>query len=47
MPHPPGTPLFVLLSHVWADVLRVGAYAWRTNLMSATFSAACIGAARL
>jgi hypothetical protein len=43
VPHPPGTPLFVLLSHVWADVLRVGAYAWRTNLMSATFSAAGAG----
>jgi hypothetical protein len=43
VPHPPGTPLFVLLGHVWADVLRIGAYAWRTNLMSATFSAAGAG----
>jgi len=43
VPHPPGTPLFVLLGHVWADVLRVGAYAWRTNLMSACFSAAGAG----
>ncbi len=43
VPHPPGTPLFVLLGHVWADILRVGAYAWRTNLMSACFSAAGAG----
>jgi hypothetical protein len=43
VPHPPGTPLFVMLGHVWADVLRIGAYAWRTNLMSATFSAAGAG----
>ncbi len=39
IPHPPGTPLFVLLGHVWAALLPVGEYAWRTNLMSATFSA--------
>ena len=39
IPHPPGTPLFVLLAHVWADVLRVGNYAWRTNLLSAVCSA--------
>jgi len=43
VPHPPGTPLFVLLGHVWADLVRVGAYAWRTNLMSACFSAAGAG----
>jgi len=43
VPHPPGTPLFVLLGHVWADIVRVGAYAWRTNLMSACFSAAGAG----
>ena len=39
IPHPPGTPLFVLLGHAWAALLPVGEYAWRTNLMSATFSA--------
>jgi hypothetical protein len=43
IPHPPGTPLFVLVSHVWADVVAVGRYAWRTNLMSACFSAAGAG----
>ncbi len=40
IPHPPGTPLFVLLGHVWADLVRIGEYAYRTNLMTATFSAA-------
>ncbi|HWP38549.1 MAG TPA: DUF2723 domain-containing protein [Gemmatimonadales bacterium] len=39
IPHPPGTPLFVLLAHVWADVVRIGEYAYRTNLMTAAFSA--------
>ena len=43
VPHPPGTPLFVLFGHVWADVVRIGSYAWRTNLMSACFSAAGAG----
>ena len=43
IPHPPGTPLFVLIAHVWADVVAVGAYAWRLNLMSACFSAAASG----
>ncbi|HEX5005136.1 MAG TPA: DUF2723 domain-containing protein [Gemmatimonadales bacterium] len=39
IPHPPGTPLFVLLGHVWAELFPVGEYAWRTNFMSASFSA--------
>ena len=39
IPHPPGTPLFVLLGHVWADLFRVGEFAYRTNLMTAMFSA--------
>ncbi len=43
VPHPPGTPLFVLLGHVWADVVAIGSYAWRLNLMSASFSAAGAG----
>ncbi len=32
-----------MLGHVWGDVLRLGAYAWRLNLMSACFSAAGAG----
>lgn len=43
IPHPPGTPLFILLGHVWAELIPFGEYAWRTNLMSATFSAAAAG----
>ncbi|MGH7629796.1 MAG: glycosyltransferase family 117 protein, partial [Gemmatimonadales bacterium] len=40
IPHPPGTPLFVLLAHAWALLVPVGEYAVRTNLLSATASAA-------
>lgn len=40
IPHPPGTPLFVLLGHVWAMLVPFGEYAWRLNLMSAVFGAA-------
>ena len=43
VPHPPGTPLFVLLGNVWARLLPFGEYAWRTNLLSACFSAAGAG----
>ena len=43
VPHPPGTPLFVLMGHVWAGILQIGGYAWRMNLMSACFSASGAG----
>jgi hypothetical protein len=43
IPHPPGTPLFVLVGHVWGGVVPLGGYAWRLNLMSACFSAAGAG----
>jgi hypothetical protein len=39
IPHPPGTPLFVLIAHVWAMLVPVGEYAVRTNLLSALLSA--------
>jgi len=39
IPHPPGTPLFVLIGHVWAALVPLREYAQRTNLLSATLSA--------
>ena len=38
IPHPPGTPLFVMIAHVWAMVFPIGEYAFRTNLLSALLS---------
>jgi hypothetical protein len=35
IPHPPGTPLFVMMAHVWATIVPIGEWAWRTNLLSA------------
>jgi transmembrane protein TMEM260 (protein O-mannosyltransferase) len=43
IPHPPGTPLFVMIAHVWATVFPIGEYAFRTNLLSALLSAAGAG----
>ncbi|MDQ3209138.1 MAG: DUF2723 domain-containing protein [Gemmatimonadota bacterium] len=43
IPHPPGTPLFVMIAHVWAMLLPIGEYALRTNLLSAILSAAAAG----
>jgi hypothetical protein len=43
IPHPPGTPLFVILGHVWGLLVAIGGYAWRLNLMSAVFSAVGAG----
>jgi len=42
IPHPPGTPLFVLLAHVWGMFVPLGQFAYRTNLMTALFSAAAV-----
>jgi hypothetical protein len=43
IPHPPGTPLFVMIAHVWALVFPIGEYAFRTNLLSALLSALAAG----
>ena len=43
IPHPPGTPLFVLIAHVWGTLLPVGEFAYRTNLLSAVLSAGAAG----
>jgi len=43
IPHPPGTPLFVLIAHAWGVLVPVGEWAYRTNLLSALLSAAAAG----
>ncbi|HUR92952.1 MAG TPA: DUF2723 domain-containing protein [Gemmatimonadales bacterium] len=40
IPHPPGTPLFVIIAHAWGMLVPLGEFAARTNLLSALFSAA-------
>ena len=41
--HPPGYPLYVMLSHVFVRVVRVGTIAYRANLFSAVMAAiACV-----
>lgn len=43
IPHPPGSPFFVLLSHVWGTVFAVGSFAWRLNVLSALCAALTAG----
>ena len=43
IPHPPGTPLFVLIAHTWGMLFPVGEYAWRLNLLSALCGATAAG----
>jgi hypothetical protein len=43
IPHPPGTPLFVMIGHVWGALVPLAEYAQRTNLLSATLSAVGAG----
>jgi hypothetical protein len=40
VPHPPGTPAFVMLANVWGTWFPLGGFAYRVNFMSAIFSAA-------
>ena len=40
IPHPPGTPLFVLLGNVFGRFFPFGDFAYGTNFMTALFSAA-------
>jgi hypothetical protein len=39
VPHPPGTPVVVFLSHAWAQLFPFGEYAFRVNAMTAVFGA--------
>jgi hypothetical protein len=43
IPHPPGTPLWVIVAHVWGKLVPFGDYAWRLNLMSAVGGAIAAG----
>jgi hypothetical protein len=43
IPHPPGTPLYILLAHVWAGVLPWLGTAAASNLLSAVCAAAACG----
>jgi hypothetical protein len=43
IPHPPGTPLFVIALNVWARALAFLPYAVATNLFSAACTAAAVG----
>lgn len=43
IPHPPGTPLFVVLLAAWARVLGVLPFALATNLFSSACTAAAVG----
>ncbi len=44
IPHPPGTPLFVLIANVWGRLVPIGEFAYRTNLLTALFSATAAAA---
>jgi len=43
IPHPPGTPLFVMIGHVWAALVPLADYAQRLNLLSAVMGACAAG----
>jgi hypothetical protein len=41
IPHPPGTPLYILIAHTWDALIPGLATAVKLNLLSALFSAGC------
>jgi len=43
IPHPPGTPLFVMMGHVFGMMVPFGEFAFRTNLQTALFAALASG----
>ncbi|HEY2165352.1 MAG TPA: DUF2723 domain-containing protein [Gemmatimonadaceae bacterium] len=43
IPHPPGTPLFVVLLSAWAKLLGFLPFATATNLFSSACTAAAVG----
>src|SRR5256884_1259268 len=43
IPHPPGTPLFVLIAHTWGLLPLAAGYAMRINLLAAFTSAIAAG----
>ncbi len=43
IPHPPGTPLYILIGHVWADLLGPVPQALAVNLFSAIATAVACG----
>jgi hypothetical protein len=47
IPHPPGTPLFILALNVWARMLGFLPFAVATNLLSAACTAAAVGLSAL
>src|SRR5947199_8964568 len=43
IPHPPGSPLFTLIAHVWGLLPLAAGYAMRINLLAAVTSAIAAG----
>jgi hypothetical protein len=41
VPHPPGTPLYVMIAHLWDTLVPGLTTVFKLNLLSALFSAAC------
>lgn len=39
IPHEPGSPTYVLLNHLFVNILPIGSIAYRANLLSAVFAA--------